>query len=276
MDSLEKRPSLLRLDAQKQLRYYPQEEGQEEEPDMLLFLPGFGRPGSDLKEQLPNLQPSIGIDLPFISEHWINRDFRPTDIRALCLQLQTQYRWRSIHLLGHSLGARVWLKSLPLLLAADLPIDSVTLVAPDGLGGRYTGWLDRLPAFCFPWLERFLQQPARILRLGDFLFNRKLIDPFTYQYLQQHLREEQYQRLLLGTLRSVIHFRIDATDCNCFAKATKPRVIVGHKDPIIRPVHIQQRLGSLPNVETLTFKGGHYLPKELLYSLYGKQLREEP
>lgn len=242
---------------------------------MLLFLPGFGRPGSDLREQLPNLQPSLGIDLPFISEHWTNRDFQPADIRELCLLLQSQHRWRSIHLLGHSLGARVWLKSLPLLLAADLPIQSVTLVAPDGIGGRYTGWLDRLPVFCFPWLERFLRQPERILRLGDFLYSRKLIDPFTYQYLQQHLREEQYQRLLLGTLRSVLHFRIDTADCDCFSKAAKPKLVVGHKDPIIRHANIQQRLGSLPNVETLVFKGGHYLPKELLYKLYENTLLGE-
>ncbi len=259
---------LIRLDKSRQLAFHSQ--GRVTSPEMILFLPGFARPGTDFSQQVPLPQPVVGIDLPFVTEHWQADVFQPHDILAVCQSLQAKYAWQKIHLLGHSLGARVWLKTLPLLQTARLPIASVSLVAPDGIGGRYTAWLDRLPLVFFPVLEAFLRRPRSILRLADFLLRRRLVDTFTHQYLQQHLRDEQYRRLLQGTLRSIRYFRIDDRACAALESSPQAKVIIGHKDPVIQSENIRQRLGSLKKVEVLEFGGGHILPRELLQALYAR------
>lgn len=257
---------LLRLDRSRQLAYHPH--GHITAPEIILFLPGFARPGTDFSQQVPLLQPALGIDLPFVTNHWQADTFQPQDLLAVCQGLQATYAWQKIHLVGHSLGARVWLKTLPLLQSVQFPVASVSLIAPDGIGGRYTGWLDRLPTVFFPVVEAFLKRPKSILRLADFLKSRRLVDTFTHQYLQQHLRDEQYRRLLRGTLRSIRYFRISSEACEALEASPQARVIIGQKDPIIQSENIRQRLGSLKKVEVLEFNGGHIIPRELLLELY--------
>lgn len=258
--------NLIQLDAKRQLAYYPH--GDVAGQEVVLFLPGFARPGTDFSQQVPAVQPALGIDLPFVEDNWQQATYQPKDILAICLALQDKYNWHKIHLLGHSLGARVWLKTLPLLQQAAWPISSVSLIAPDGIGGRYTAWLDRLPIVFFPVLEQFLKRPQPMLHLADFLKKRQLVDGFTHQYLQHHLHNEQYRRLLLGTLRSVKHFRIDEASYKALEASPEAKVIIGHNDPIIQSENIRQRLGSLANVSLLEFSGGHIMPKELLAELY--------
>lgn len=258
---------LVSLDAKRQLAVYPH--GRVSGAEIVLFLPGFARPGNDFSQQVPAVKPVLGIDLPFVQHHWQQQNFQPKDILGICEALQTQYGWQKIHLLGHSLGARVWLKTLPLLQEVHFPIASVSLIAPDGIGGRYTGWLDRLPRVFFPLLEQFLKRPKSMLRLADFLKERQLVDTFTCQYLQHHLRNEQYRRLLIGTLRSIRYFRIDQAACQALQASTEAKVIIGQRDPVIQSENIRQRLGTLDRVEVLEFSGSHIIPKELLEAVYG-------
>lgn len=239
-----------------------------EGPKILLVLLGFGYG----KEQLTSLTKELKndftltlIELPFHAGKWKKGRYVPADIKRVVDQVREPILGEPIHLLGHSLGARVWLKILPSL---DFIPASLTLVAPDGLGGRYTSWLDRLPAFAIGTLSKLLEEPDGLLRISDFLRRHSLINAFSSRYMQHQLRDPFYQRRLGGTLRSLPHFRVEKKELNYLVNVSDINVFFGESDGMLDSDKIKAAFTRLPDVKITVTKGGHGLPlKQLVRAL---------
>lgn len=257
--------SLVNIDEERKLTVHQYGE----HPPRYVFFPGFGCPGSVIGNQVSKELPVLGVDLPFIGPNWQRQDYRVEDILAVLRQLSFDYDLSNIHLLGHSLGARVIIKTLPKLIGQTPTLRGLTLIAPDGMGGRYTSWLDQLPSFAFPVMEHFLNRPKGLIQMADWLRKRRLIDAFSYQYLRHHLRDANYRRLLTGTLRSLPFFRLGKEEYEALSAAPNVKILLGKEDPIIRRERIYTKVRDLKGLEIIEFKGGHVLPRDLLKKILG-------
>lgn len=245
-------------------------------PETLLIILGFGYG----KEQLTTLASELEddftltlIELPFHAGKWNKGSYLPADIRQGIEQFVAtgNKNTKDIHLLGHSLGARVWLKTLPLL--SFIPA-SLTLVAPDGLGGRYTSWLDRLPVFAIGTLSKLLEEPGGLLRITGFLRRHSLINAFSSRYLQHQLRDPFYQRRLGGTLRSLPHFKIGNKELAFLAHIPNVNVLFGEHDGLVDSDKIQSAFTRLPKATVTLTKGGHGLPLKQLVAMLKKAVNQ--
>lgn len=233
-------------------------------PKNLVVILGFGYGTEQLNPLLRELKNDFTlylIELPFHAGKWVKGFYVPADIKVIIESAVAKIKQEPIHLLGHSLGARAWLKTLPLL---DFAPASLTLVAPDGLGGPYTVWLDRLPKFAVGIMSKLLDRPDGLLRISDFLRRHNLINAFSLRYLQHQLGDPFSQRRLGGTLRSLPHFKIGTRELNYLSNITTVTVFFGERDGIIDRERIQASFARLPNVKLIMTKGGHGLPLQKL------------
>lgn len=236
---------------------------------VIIALAGFGdepRPYKKLASRLGEQYSVILPQLPFKTEEPQQKPYTPEDIHVLVQYLLGAYSVKSVDLLGHSLGGRIWLKALGFLPLQC--ISSLTLVAPDGIGGRYTNWIDRLPEWAIRRISPVINRPGGVLKLADFLRRHRLINAFSYRFLQQQLKSSYFRNRLSGTLRSLPYFKLDKTDFSYVAQLKRVTIITGKKDRLVYPEKIEAAFQSFTNVSFLTTKGGHALPTMELVELY--------
>lgn len=243
---------------------------------ILLALHGFGRSGGrmerlglSLAEQFTTLAP----DLPYHGQsEWYSDRYTTDEFTAMLQQLLDRYRDRPVFMLGHSLGGRYLSSCLAGLHHPDLR--DLVLVAPDGAGGRYTNWIDTLPATLLKPLARISERPRAILRLTQWLGKRGVINRYSAEYLKYNLNDRPFRRRLAGTLRSVLKFPPRPAS---FERALKDRgmhctVFVGDKDPLLHHDRLSSMYEPLPSVSLHQYTGSHWLPERLLAEYYRKSL----
>ncbi len=243
---------------------------------VLVALHGFGRSGGrmerlglSLGEQFTTLAP----DLPYHGKsEWYSDRYTTADFTALLQQLLDRFPERPVFLLGHSLGGRYLSACLDGLRHAGL--QDLALVAPDGAGGRYTNWIDALPATLIKPLARMSERPRAILRLSEWLGKRGIINRYSAEYLKYNLNDRPFRRRLAGTLRSVLTFPPRPA---AFERALKDRhmhctVFVGDKDPLLHHDRLSSMYEPLPSVSLHHYAGSHWLPERLLAEYYRKNL----
>lgn len=240
-------------------------------PKRLLLMLGFGYGEKQVATLAKALEKDFTLTMiepPFHSGKWQKESYTAEDMQLIIHQLIGVAQRDALHVLGHSLGARIWLKTLPLL---DIVPVSVTLVAPDGLGGPYTSWLDRLPPVTVRLLVRLLNRPNGLLRIGKFSRKYGMLDAFQHQYMQQQLGDPFSHQRLVGTLRSLPHFRIGKEELEFLQQFPNVSVLLGEHDRVIDRKNIQSAFAPFPNVTVQMTKGGHGLPiKELVAKLANK------
>lgn len=242
----------------------------------MLSVHGFGRNG----RRMERLALAVGQhfttfapDLPFHGKsEWVEQRYRPRQIASLINRLLADYRDREVYLLGHSLGGRLLSNVLPFL---DHPnIKDFALVAPDGAGGRYTNWLDTLPSFLIKPLAKLSERPQGILKLSNWLHKRGVINKYSAEYLEYNLKDGTFRRRLAGSLRSVLLFTPNPHELEEALKSRhiKGTVFAGDRDPLLHHDRLAAVYGPLPSVEVVPYTGSHWLPEELLFDYYLRQI----
>lgn len=260
----------------QQDRLYVRQYGRGEK--IMLSVHGFGRNGRRmerlalaLKEEFTTFAP----DLPYHGEsEWVQQRYRPRSIAALFNKLLEPYHDKEVYLLGHSLGGRILSNTLPFLEHPQ--VMDLGLVAPDGAGGRYTNWIDTLPAFLIRPLAKLSERPQGILKLSNWLHKRGVINKYSAEYLRYNLKDGTFRRRLAGSLRSVLLFPPEPTKLE---KALRARqitgtVFAGDRDPLLHPVRLEAVYGPLPSVNVVAYTGSHWLPEQLLYDYYLRKVRQ--
>lgn len=247
-----------------------------EGPHLILALHGFGLSGAMFTSLAKLLDPHhfscLAIDLPGHGQtNWQPPVFYPADISELLEELQHLASWSSIQLLGFSLGGRVWSK----LVAQGLcpRANSLTLVAPDGYGGRYTSWIDGRLGHLLSPVSHLGNHPRPWTWMARQLEKRKVISPFARHFVESQLNDPGSRQRLQLTLRSLGQFRLDKRDYSSLAQwghKYPAEVWIGQKDAIIRSDRLTKLLAPYPSIKIETYANGHQLPLEAL----SKKLRQ--
>lgn len=242
-------------------------------PRLILAQHGFGRDGRRFRrlgEIIGDHYTLLAPDLPFHgATHWTEPHLTPDQWQSLLIALANDFDAAQFHFLGHSLGGRIGMKLFP---ALQPRLASFCLVAPDGLGGPYTHWIDRLPAGLIRTLSKTLAYPRGILGLAGRLRRWRLIDDLSHQYLLYQLRDASFRNRLRGTLRSLPAFRLyPRRAVRQLAAYPRPvQLFLGRHDRLVDADQIQHVLGQAKNVAIDIADGGHGLPFESLQTFYLK------
>ncbi|MEO0732065.1 MAG: alpha/beta hydrolase [Bacteroidota bacterium] len=245
-------------------------------PNVMLSVHGFGRNGRRMERlalALGREFTTFAPDLPYHgNSEWVKQRYEPPELAALFNRLLAEVTDRPVYLLGHSLGGRILSATLPLLKHPD--VRDLGLVAPDGAGGRYTNWIDTLPKSLIRPLARFTERPRYLLRLSNFLRRRGVINRYSAEYLNYHLKDGTFRRRMAGSLRSVLTFppRPQALEAALSARGITATVFAGDRDPLLHQERLAAVYGPLPSVEVVPYTGSHWLPEQLLYDYYLSRL----
>lgn len=241
-------------------------------PKIMLSLHGFGRNGRRMERlalALGREFTTFAPDLPYHGKsEWVGQRYTPREIADVFNALLYDYQDQPVYLLGHSLGGRVLSNVLSLLEHPD--IRDLTLVAPDGAGGRYTNWVDTLPAVMLRPLAKITERPRYLLRLSNWLRKRGVLNRYSAEYLKQNLKDGSFRRRLAGSLRSVLTFkpRPAELEATLSARGIRGTVFAGDRDPLLHHERMAEAYGPLPSVDVVPYSGSHWLPEQLLYDYY--------
>jgi pimeloyl-ACP methyl ester carboxylesterase len=243
-------------------------------PQLLIAQHGFGRDGRcfrKLGQWIGDQYTLLAPDLPFHgATDWTAPDYDATRWLAVVRGLAEHAGHAHFHYLGHSLGGRIAIKVFPELREQLL---SFCLVAPDGLGGPYTHWIDQLPAPVVRGLCEMLRYPQGLFRLVRRLHRWRLLDEFSFQYVRQHLRDDSYRNRLRGTLRSLPDFRLRSrTVIAQLSQAQQPvRLYLGERDRLVDAERVSRIMRRVETVGVERLNRGHDLPSEHLQNFYQKR-----
>lgn len=238
----------------------------------MISLHGFGRNGRRMERlaiALGNVYTTYAPDLPYHGKsEWVKQRYTPQEIARVFNALLADHQNEPVYLLGHSLGGRVLSNVLPLLDHSD--IRDLALVAPDGAGGRYTNWIDSLPASLIRPLAKFTERPRYLLRLSNWLRRRGVINRYSAEYLNHNLKDGTFRRRMAGSLRSVLTFppQPDELEQSLTSRSITATVFAGDRDPLLHHERMAAVYGPLPSVEVVAYAGSHWLPEQLLYDYY--------
>jgi pimeloyl-ACP methyl ester carboxylesterase len=249
-------------------------------PKKILAIHGFSRAGSifeGLARRLGRTHTLYAIDLPYHGGTQLLADrYSPDDIEQILRTAieamrrqgagnQSAHDSEPIDLLGHSLGGRMLLKTLGTNRLSGENISSLTLVAPDGLRGNYTGKLDVIPSGVVKALAWAGGRKDAMIRIARFLHRGGLFDAGTLNYLSHHLKDKRTQLMLLGTFRSIPAFRLGRTERSGLARREIPTtVFLGSHDPLTNDKAVLRWFNEIPAASVEIYRGHHSLPTEEL------------
>ena len=235
-------------------------------PKLMLALHGFGKESTYFKSFasiLGNSYTIYALDLPFHGlTSWKGETFSQTDVAEWVTSILVSEGQLKCTLLGHSLGGRIWLACLPKLKSK---IESLFLLAPDGVSTKGMSLPDLIPFWCRKSVAKTLQEPAWLLKLASWLYQSRLLSSFAYKYLKYHFRTTERQQSLLQTWISLSHFRINLSRiAKSLTGSQELNLIafIGKEDPLIKVDHFKAKAGALPQVEVKIISGGHQLISE--------------
>jgi pimeloyl-ACP methyl ester carboxylesterase len=229
---------------------------------LIIALHGFAATGASFRPLAAALPPDctlIAPDLPFHGQTaWAPPQFTLAHINQLLHYLWEKMGCRPFALIGHSLGGRLAIACLP---HQEGRVNSLYLLAPDGLDNPYGFWQDRLPVSVRKGLQAMARHPRGIVRLATLLHRLRILDSFALRYVQHHLATPQHQERLFKTWQSLVYFTCTTKEMEaCLSRNGVPvRCYFGNRDRLCRGETCQQLAEKLPNVRTYELDAGHQL-----------------
>lgn len=233
-------------------------------PKVLVALHGFRQNGqafAKMAATLPAGTRLLAPDLPYHgATRWSGQEYYPEDLELLIRELLRREEVHTLHLLGFSYGG---LLAASLAIRSELPIDRLTLLAPDSPKTKWGRFTFGVP---YRWrlsIERLFDEVGGRMWWADRLFRYKIIDRFTLTFLNRNLADARRRRQLFGTWRARAHFPFSFRAVRNLSIPV--RVILGEKDSLIPARPLVKKFRGL-DVEVL--EGGH----DLLRSAVDREL----
>lgn len=227
---------------------------------LLIALHGFAQSGSDFDAITKIWRNKFVIyapDLAFHGKtHWTKDNFTQEDIQELIAAILKKENCISYHLLGHSLGARLILATLPDLI--HLP-QSITLIAPDGLATRRMLLPNLIPNFLKRTVLQNNNWALMITNIARFLHRLKWIDTFSIRYLNHNLKNKKNRERLLNTWLFLSNFRFNKSRLLIFLNKNQLPlfIILGKKDRFIASNKILKFAQKAPIIQVIEYDGKH-------------------
>lgn len=230
---------------------------------VVIALHGFGRSAQQFSGLAKTLGPQFTVLAPDLPWHgrtrWARDFYSRKDWIKVVDAISRKVPFTRFHLIGHSLGGRIALRMSPSLNGR---LRSLLLIAPDGLGGRYTGWIDYVPSLLRRRMSKWIDRPEGLLRIARMLHRRGWLNRYALEYLNVQLGEATFRRRLRGTWESLPGFRLRRKKIiPALQEVDYPiHVLVGEHDPLLRVRRIQRWFRHLSHAEVNTIGHGHSLP----------------
>ncbi len=222
---------------------------------VVVALHGFRQNGqafAKMATALPAGTTLFAPDLPYHgATQWSGPEYRPEDMELLIRALLQRKGAHSLHLIGFSYGG---LLAASLAIRGELPIDQLTLLAPDSPKTKWGGFTFGVP---YRWrlsIERLFDRVGGRMWWADRLFRYKIIDRFTLTFLNRNLADARRRRQLFGTWRARAHFPFSFRKVRDLPMPV--RIILGEKDSLIPAKKLIKKFRGL-GVEVV--EGGHDL-----------------
>jgi pimeloyl-ACP methyl ester carboxylesterase len=159
-------------------------------------------------------------------------------------------------LLAFSMGAKFALTAVERFPER---VESLWLIAPDGIGSQLWYTLATRPPWMRALLGRAVLRPQRLLGFLDTLQQRRLVDANLVRFAQWQLDSREKR---LRVYRSWTAFRGLTFELKRLARVLNQRPIpvtffLGRHDRVIAPAGIQQFAATLTNARTILLETGH-------------------
>ncbi len=198
---------------------------------------------ADSAELYVQLAPSLAtkytiysIDLPYHGEtKWrTNKPFSAQDISNVVAAIALKEQVEHFSLLGYSMGGKIVLEILPLLL---LQVEELFLIASSGIIVHPVYQLIYLPLPIIRFIGKFVQHPALFFKSLLLMRKIKIISPFIYHFSMRLTETEEGRQRLLDTWIAMRKFKtpFETTQAILNNNPKTVYVIVGEKDDIVLP-----------------------------------------
>jgi pimeloyl-ACP methyl ester carboxylesterase len=200
----------------------------------------------------------LSIDLPHHGKSkWPDSQLlHKEDLVKMVIGLKQEYHVEQVSLMGYSLGGRVCL-----CLAEWMPevIESVVLIASDGLVFNPLYYFVTKTFFGKKLFRKFLTNPAKYLKFIDWLNNKKLLNPSQYKFAMYYLESDADRAFLLKVWpgMSLIVPRMNKLRKAITAHKIPVHIFMGSYDRIIPLPHAYKFRKGLNTVQLHILEKGH-------------------
>ena len=230
---------------------------------LIIALPGFSNSASLFEPIGLALQDQctlVALDLPFHGRtQWKAEQYTQTDVATWIKAILNDFKKDRFEWMGFSLGGRIILSMLD---HCAPHLSGIHLIAPDGLATYRTFYPSLVPQFVRRLLFRSISRhPQKWLGLAQGLHDWRLLDHFSFIYIEKQLRTSIQTDRLFQTWLSLPHFPVSA-------KRTR-RVLQNHRIPLslclglrdkfVNTQRIQSWAAPITQVQLQLFDHGHQL-----------------
>ncbi|AII51290.1 alpha/beta fold hydrolase [Hymenobacter sp. APR13] len=231
-------------------------------PRVVLAFHGYGQSSGHWRTLAPVLGPDLTVyafDLFYHGRSQLLKDDAPLSKQRLGELLEEFLQENGIdtfQLLAFSMGAK-----FALTLAERLPqrVESIWLVAPDGLQRQFWYALATYPPWMRGVLGRAVLKPERLLRFLGALGQRRVVPPNLVHFAKWQLdsREKRLRvyRSWVGFRRLTFNLRQLAQVLN--RRPTPVTFFLGRHDLVIPQAGLARFIGSLQSARTVVLEAGH-------------------
>ncbi len=248
-------------------------------PELVIALHGFARKGAQFDRlHLPKGEYTvIAPDLPYHGQTDYPGTFNQVNLLELVQYIVATFfkdsdKPETFHLVGYSLGGRLALKVFPELKDQ---LQSLHLIAPDGLNTSFAWLVENTPKNWKSWLRQRLERPSNLLLIAQNLQRAGLLNKWTLRYLEKQLGSDFNRARLFNTWQSIGDFSLRPGTLKTALQATAiPTVFYwGERDQVVPHQRILPHLRNLSNVQTHLVQGGHEIVDEKLGKLIQQELQ---
>ena len=247
--------------------------------DKLLFaFHGFGDRAAvflSVATSLSSEYKIYAVDLPFHGHTvWRDAAFDAEVFNFIVNEISAREKKNKYDLLGYSFGAKIVER---LFLKQPERVGRLILLAPDGFYHKHGLEITMIPRpvrYLSKWL---LQRPSWLIRLTSFLYKRRLIDRFIFDFTMRHLnRIDRHTRLFTYWL-SMDDFITRPKDLVAQIKlhVTSTVILCGIYDDIISVEKIENTFKNTPSVSVFELNAAHKLITPDLNVFLSKILSEK-
>ncbi len=227
---------------------------------LLICLHGFGDTGEcfvSLAAALPERFALIAPDMPWHGRtEWEKPSFDAWDVLEIIQAVRRLHGATRCSLLGHSWGARLGLKSLPLL---EEDVDVAWMVAPGGFdaGSKWGG--ERLPGILRRHLIKSVETHAVFwLRFLERLAAWGVVGGAAFRFFQSSLETLSRRTRLFAVWKNLHHFRLRAS---ALSRVGIPiHFLAGESDPLVSLHAVRRFSRKLRGARFIILTGSGHRP----------------
>ena len=231
-------------------------------PKLMIALHGHGesaRTVLPLTSLLGTNYTVFALDLPFHGKTvWRKDHFTPLELKSALESILFQEQKEQFSLLGFSFGGRA---VLALTEHFQKHLESVFLLAPDGISTPSLTKFFIVPTAMQNFLEKRVQNPDWLLRPTRFLYKIGFLPKQKMDFLENNLTRPHRIQRAFGMWRSLSHFAIAPNQAalNFNEMAIPVHVFSAFDDPHIPISALRHFVKNIPSARLFEFRGGHHI-----------------